>query len=188
MSAVTTRYLSRIGERVGMLVFVGIANNRGDGNRVIGIFSCDCGKTTKYPVGRILNSHSRNHCGCKTDHGAHRTHGMRNSREYSTWLSMKARCLDKGNKDYPRWGGRGITIYKQWINSFEAFFEYIGHRPDGTTLDRIDTTRGYEPGNVRWATAKEQQRNRLTSYRWHIKGLVFDGGAHDARRPPSPVA
>lgn len=89
-----------------------------------------------------------------------RPHGMRYSREYSCWQAMKVRCLCPENKDYPRWGGKGITVCPEWIVSFEAFFEYIGPRPLGTTLDRIDPDKGYEPGNVRWATPRQQSHNR----------------------------
>jgi hypothetical protein len=73
---------------------------------------------------------------------------------------MKARCLDPGNKDYPRWGGVGITIHQEWIDSFEAFYRDVGPRPKGTSLDRIKAELGYRPGNVRWATPAEQARNR----------------------------
>lgn len=174
LSTVAERYSSRIGERVGSLRFDGLADDRGDGRRILGLFTCDCGLQATMPAGRILNSRSRTHCGCQTDHGSHRTHGMRGSREYSSWQAMKARCLDPSNKDYPRWGGAGIAVCQEWIDSFEAFFAHIGSRPADTTLDRIDTTKNYEPGNVRWATRKEQQRNRRTAYRWHIKGREFE--------------
>lgn len=174
LSAIAERYGSRVGERVGLLRFDGIATSRGDNNRLLGLFTCDCGNQVSLHAGRTLNGKKRSHCGCQTDRGTHRTHGMRNSREYSSWMSMKARCLYPNNKDYPRWGGCGITICPEWVASFEAFYSHIGERPPGTTLDRINTTRDYEPGNVRWATHQEQQRNRRTSYRWYIKGLEFE--------------
>ena len=101
-------------------------------------------------------------------------HGKRYSPEYSSWMAMKGRCLDPGHKDYPRWGGRGITVCKEWANSFEAFFSHIGPRPSGTSLDRKDNRLGYHPGNVRWATRSEQQRNRRDSRRWHIRGREFE--------------
>jgi hypothetical protein len=73
---------------------------------------------------------------------------------------MKSRCLDPDCKDYPRWGGVGITIHREWIDSFEAFFRDVGSRPKGTSLDRIVPELGYHPGNVRWATPIEQARNK----------------------------
>lgn len=171
---VVRRYESRIGEIIGDLTFVRISDVRGDRNRVLAVFLCACGEHVRLPAGRTLQGGYREHCGCKTDHRAARKHGMRYSREYSSWQAMKARCLDPNNKDYPRWGGQGVTIHDAWVSSFEAFFEHVGPRPQGTSIDRIDGTRGYEPGNVRWATPSEQQRNRRSAFRWHVKGLLFE--------------
>lgn len=171
---VQSRYAARSGQRVGDLVFRSIVRvDASDGNRAIGEFECSCGRVVTMPAGRVLNGKARTHCGCLADPHAPKTHGMRYSREYSSWQSMKARCLDPDNKDYPKWGGRGVTIFPDWISSFEAFFAHIGSRPPGTTLDRIDGTRGYEPGNVRWATPTEQAQNTSAGYVWHVKGHVF---------------
>jgi hypothetical protein len=86
---------------------------------------------------------------------------------------MKRRCENPNDKDFPRYGGRGITVCPEWSTSFEAFLSCLGPRPAGMTLDRIDASRGYEPGNVRWATAKVQGRNRRGTFTWHIKGRLF---------------
>jgi hypothetical protein len=181
-AALSDRYIHRIGERRGKLVFVGLSQNRAEQNRVLGVFICDCGKSVEYPAGRMLNASHRTHCGCEANTTPNLKHGMRGTPEYFSWQSMKARCLDPGNKDYPRWGGAGVHVYAAWVDSFEAFYNHIGSRPAGTTLDRIDSNGHYEPGNVRWATAKQQQRNRHTSYTWHIKGEVFDAHADAAAR------
>ena len=78
---------------------------------------------------------------------------------YNTWRMMKQRCNNPSYTHYSYYGGRGIKVCEEWLHSFESFIEYVGPRPDGTTLDRIDNNGDYEPGNVRWATAKEQQAN-----------------------------
>lgn len=171
---VVSRYESQIGVKIGDLTFVGLSPNRGDRGRVIGTFLCVCGRQAEFPAGRVLNGNYRTHCGCKTDKGAHRTHGMRSTGAYSSWQAMKSRCLVQTNKDYPKWGGSGVTIHPEWVDSFEAFFDHIGPRPPGTSLDRIDGRLGYQPGNVRWATRSEQQRNRKSAFRWFIKGLEFE--------------
>jgi hypothetical protein len=173
-AALQARYAAEIGQKFGLLKLTAIADERAGQSRVLGIFRCGCGVVRTYPLGRMLGGKYRTHCGCLTDIHKPRTHGMRYTREYGSWQAMKARCLDSNNKDYPRWGGRGITVCSEWADSFEAFFAHVGQRPKGTTLDRIDTTRGYEPGNVRWATPSEQARNRLGAFRWHIKGRDFE--------------
>lgn len=108
-------------------------------------------------------------------------HGMRYAPEYQAWQGMKNRCLDPNHKDYPRWGARGITIFPAWIASFEAFYAHVGPRPDGMTLDRIDNTRGYFPGNVRWATPLEQAINRRDTWSVEIEGVVYNSVEHAAR-------
>ncbi len=85
------------------------------------------------------------------------------SPEYSSWQHMKTRCLSKNFKQHHDYGGRGITVYEPWITSFPSFLEYIGPKPEPKklySLDRKDNNRGYEPGNVRWATKEQQTANK----------------------------
>ena len=77
------------------------------------------------------------------------------------WYSMVARCTNPNHKDYRWYGARGITVCPEWMESFDAYYAYVGDAPaPGLTLDRIDNDGNYEPGNVRWATKLEQTRNR----------------------------
>jgi hypothetical protein len=80
---------------------------------------------------------------------------------YPTWRAMKTRCLNPRHHNFARYGGRGITLCERWKDSFESFLADVGERPSPDhQLDRIDNNRGYEPGNVRWATRVQQAANR----------------------------
>jgi len=90
---------------------------------------------------------------------------------YRSWECMRSRCRNPNNPDYARYGARGITVCERW-NSFQVFLEDMGERPQGTTLDRIEVNGNYEPGNCRWATPREQQRNKSTGTRVTFRGAV----------------
>lgn len=78
---------------------------------------------------------------------------------YVTWARMLGRCRNPNNTKYPQYGGRGISVCERW-HTFVSFAEDMGPKPDGMSLDRIDVNGNYEPGNCRWATDQEQQRNK----------------------------
>ena len=82
---------------------------------------------------------------------------------------MKRRCLNPRDRQYPEWGGRGITICNRWLD-FNNFYADMGERPEGMTLERKDNNGNYEPGNVKWATATEQQQNTRKNVIVEIEG------------------
>jgi hypothetical protein len=106
-------------------------------------------------------------------------HGLVDTPEYKAWSAMKTRCLNESNPNYPRWGGRGITIYQPWVDDFMAFYSYIGPKPGPTySLDRYpNNDGGYEPGNVRWASKRQQSENRGEFVHGSDHGNFDHGGA-----------
>ena len=131
------------------------------------LFQCDCGNTKEITLDSI-RSGATTSCGCyniKKVKQRRITHGLRQHYLYQTWRDMKKRCYNPKSKDYHNWGGRGIRIYKPWINDFKMFYDWImenlGERPEGCSLDRYPRNNGnYEPGNLRWATSTEQNNNK----------------------------
>lgn len=91
--------------------------------------------------------------------------------ERKVWAGMLQRCGNPSAENYSLYGGRGIRVCKRWCESFDAFYEDMGPRPGaGYQIDRIDNDGNYEPGNCRWATAKENSRNRRNNRRLTFRG------------------
>jgi len=134
---------------------------------------CECGNEVVKSSSELhqgLKSCSRA-CGIADSNRGRARHGMWDTKVYRTWASMKDRCTNPRASHWKRYGGRGITVCTEWIESFEKFYEHVGDPPtEAHTIDRMDNERGYEPGNVRWATRKEQSNN-ISSNTW----IEYDG-------------
>lgn len=93
------------------------------------------------------------------------------SPEYRAWKSIRARCYSRRNDHYRYYGGRGIKVCDRWRDSFEAFLEDMGPRPEGHSIHRINNDGNYEPGNCRWATNEEQARNKSNNVIIELDGI-----------------
>lgn len=162
---VVPRGASLLGMRFGRLLVIAQVDHGKSREGTRWLVRCDCG-AEKTMGRRTLVGGRGFSCGCWQRTAAsmtHFRHGHANrSRSWRAWAGMKQRCLNPANPKYPDYGGRGIRVCERWL-SFEGFLEDMGEKPDGMSLDRIDVNGNYEPGNCRWATAKEQCDNRRLS-------------------------
>ena len=102
------------------------------------------------------------------------THQQSRTRLHNIWSKIIDRCTNENRPDYRRYGGRGIKMHKPWMESFVVFRDAVGQPPSsGHTLDRIDNDGHYEPGNVRWVTFTQQNRNRSNNRRYQHDGLTL---------------
>lgn len=163
------RKVQMIGRRFGKLTVI-TESGKDKHGRYLWVCRCDCGMTTQPINGNNLRHGDSTSCGCwrrettrKTGRAAIK-HGMSGTKIMHVWASMKARCSNPNLSNYDRYGGRGIQVFQEWRDSFEAFYAYVSNLPHygepGYSLDRINNDGNYEPGNVRWATAKAQAHNR----------------------------
>ena len=145
------------GHRFGRLTAVRFTGRSGNGGRAWHC-ACDCGGSIVAYVGKLRDGGVVS-CGC-----SRRKHGLTRSRAqwhplYLTWALMRNRCSNPKNTNYKNYGGRGIKVCTRW-DDFTLFLADVGEKPPGKTIDRIDNDGDYEPGNVKWSTRSEQQRNK----------------------------
>lgn len=134
---------------------------------------CDCGNFALV-TGNNLRRRIAKSCGCFMVENSTRQatiHGGCYTPEYEIWCGIIKRCYNEKHKNWKDYGGRGISVYQPWRDDFSLFLTHVGQRPTPKhTIDRILPNGNYEPGNVRWATRKEQARNRRDT-----KYVTFNG-------------
>ncbi len=152
------RLINMMGKKSGRLTVLSRESSKR--NNAMWLCQCDCGNK-KIVSGHDLRSGHTRSCGCLSRERTskiNRTHGMSCLKAYGVWHDMIARCLNKKNKSYHNYGGRGIAVCDRWLR-FENFYKDMGNPPEGLTLERVDNSKGYFPKNCNWVTQKEQTNN-----------------------------
>lgn len=152
---------TKIGEKKSFLTVVECEIKiYGKEKRAVFICKCDCGGNRIIPINKFEKPPNEVlSCGCKRGKGAFKD-GRKTNPLYQTYKAMIDRCQNTKNKAYKHYGERGISVCERWRKDFATFFEDMGERPAGLSLDRINNNGNYEPCNCKWATPKEQANNR----------------------------
>lgn len=131
---------------------------------------CSCGVERVVPGVKLRNGGSKS-CG----HDRSVTHGLRQTRLYTTWCNMKARCYRPNSTEYKYWGGRNITIHPDWLADFQNFYDWsmANGYADDLSIDRIDVDGSYEPNNCRFVDMKTQNRNKRDNAIVEIDGKEY---------------
>lgn len=157
-----SRFIDMAGKRFGRLTV--IERNGSDTGGIRWKCRCDCGNVVTVR-GTHLRSGATLSCGCYQKTAvkmSNTTHGQWLSRLHRIWSAMKQRCYNPKNTGYANYGGRGIRVCDEWLNSFSAFYNWaLSHGYDDTlTIDRINNDGNYEPNNCRWLTRAQQNKNK----------------------------
>jgi len=135
---------------------------------------CDCGNKKAIVSTKGMREQGTQSCGClrrEIVSKIHTKHGMSKTTEWIIWVGIMQRCEDVNCTTYRYYGGRGIKICDTWRNDFLAFYNHVGPRPSKKhSIDRIDNNKGYEPGNVRWATRTDQTNNSRKNKFYPFRG------------------
>jgi hypothetical protein len=155
LEVVMPKFINRTGQRFGRLLVVEEAG-RNNLKKVLWKCLCDCGNTVLRVSGDLVTGNSVS-CGCYLKEKITK-HGGWKKASYNTWRAMMRRCYKTQDKDYPRYGGKGVVVCPRW-HDYLNFVADMGEPVGDETLDRIDVYGDYAPENCRWAGVQTQNRN-----------------------------
>ena len=186
------KFIDRTGQKFGRLTAISRAETTKAG-QTRWFCKCDCGNETVVHVNNLINGRTRS-CGC-SPHRRGKKHNNVGTRLYRIWSSMIQRCSNLNQASYPHYGGRGIKVCNEWKSDFVTFRDWAldnGYQ-EHLTIDRIDGHGNYCPENCRWATQREQQRNKRCNVKFlsqpldeiaALTGINYHTLYHRLRRNP----
>ena len=167
-----------IGQKFGRLTVIERSSTNGHGGQTVWICKCDCGKIATVLSDHLKTGHTRS-CGCLQKERASETMTKWKSKDEQEiadrFRDMKKRCTNPKNKEYHRYGGRGIEICKEWIEDRSKFIQWSlsegGYAP-GLTIERKNNDGPYAPWNCCWIPKLKQAGNKSTNVKFEIDGEV----------------
>lgn len=164
------------GQRFGRLVAIKSIGSNKHKQRIWECI-CDCGKTTNVYTALLLSGNTKS-CGCLHDEMASKRfciHRLSGTILNKKWKNMKQRCYNPKNHQYHNYGGRGVKICEEWLNSFDSFQKWAFQNgyEDNLTIERKNVNGNYEPSNCEWVPFGEQYLNKRCAVK-----IIIDGKEH----------